>query len=410
MKERVADLIGPRAKAMWVMTFHSACVRILRREATRLGLRSTFSIYDAADSQRLMTMVLRDLDLDPKRYQPAGVLARGEQPQERPRRRGVVCRPGRLRRLAGRRGQHPPGADGVAGLHRLPAPAPAGQRHGLRRPHHDDRPSPAGVPGRRRALPPPVPPHPRRRVPGHQRRAVPAGQGARRAAARRRRPGPRRAAGRAVRRRRRRPVDLRLPRRDDPQHRRVRGGLPPGAHHPPGAELPVDPDDPAGGQRGHRPQREAPGQEPVDRQRRRRADRRLRRRQRARRGGVRRQADRPPRRHRGRPPQGRRDLLPHQRAVPGLRGGARPGRDALQGRRRHPVLRAQGDQGRAGLPAGRLQPGRHGQPAPHHQRAQARHRRAGRGVRRAARRPRADPLRRRARPGRRRARASPPAR
>lgn len=70
MKERVADLVGPRAKAMWVMTFHSACVRILRREASRLGLKSTFSIYDAADSQRLMTLVVRDLDLDPKRYQP----------------------------------------------------------------------------------------------------------------------------------------------------------------------------------------------------------------------------------------------------------------------------------------------------------------------------------------------------
>src|SRR3954451_24660959 len=70
MRERVASLVGPRAKAMWVMTFHSACVRILRREAARLGLKSTFSIYDAADSQRLMTLVLRDLDLDPKRYQP----------------------------------------------------------------------------------------------------------------------------------------------------------------------------------------------------------------------------------------------------------------------------------------------------------------------------------------------------
>ena len=70
MKERVSELVGPRAKAMWVLTFHSACVRILRREATRLGLKSTFSIYDAADSQRLMTLVLRDLDLDPKRYQP----------------------------------------------------------------------------------------------------------------------------------------------------------------------------------------------------------------------------------------------------------------------------------------------------------------------------------------------------
>ncbi|MEP6854238.1 MAG: UvrD-helicase domain-containing protein, partial [Pedococcus sp.] len=70
MRERVASLVGPRAKAMWVMTFHSACVRILRREAGKVGLKSTFSIYDAADSQRLMAMVMRDLDLDPKRYPP----------------------------------------------------------------------------------------------------------------------------------------------------------------------------------------------------------------------------------------------------------------------------------------------------------------------------------------------------
>ena len=70
MRERVAALVGPRAKAMWVMTFHSACVRILRREAGKVGLKSTFSIYDAADSQRLMALVMRDLDLDPKRYPP----------------------------------------------------------------------------------------------------------------------------------------------------------------------------------------------------------------------------------------------------------------------------------------------------------------------------------------------------
>ena len=70
MRERVSSLVGPRAKAMWVMTFHSACVRILRREAPKVGLRSTFSIYDAADSQRLMSMVIRDMDLDPKRYNP----------------------------------------------------------------------------------------------------------------------------------------------------------------------------------------------------------------------------------------------------------------------------------------------------------------------------------------------------
>ncbi|MGL5818645.1 MAG: DNA helicase PcrA [Phycicoccus sp.] len=70
MRERVGALVGPRARAMWVMTFHSACVRILRREADKVGLRSSFSIYDAADSQRLMSMVLRDMDLDPKRYNP----------------------------------------------------------------------------------------------------------------------------------------------------------------------------------------------------------------------------------------------------------------------------------------------------------------------------------------------------
>ncbi|MGN6301096.1 MAG: UvrD-helicase domain-containing protein, partial [Angustibacter sp.] len=70
MKERVAALVGQRAASMWVSTFHSACVRILRREATKVGLRSSFSIYDAADSQRLMAMVCRELDLDPKRYPP----------------------------------------------------------------------------------------------------------------------------------------------------------------------------------------------------------------------------------------------------------------------------------------------------------------------------------------------------
>ncbi|MBK7721334.1 MAG: DNA helicase PcrA [Austwickia sp.] len=70
MRERVQALIGPRAKAMWVSTFHSACVRILRREAGSVGLKSGFSIYDAADSQRLMAMVVRELDLDPKRYPP----------------------------------------------------------------------------------------------------------------------------------------------------------------------------------------------------------------------------------------------------------------------------------------------------------------------------------------------------
>lgn len=74
MKERVEELVGRRARIMWVSTFHSACVRILRKEIDRLGFKSNFSIYDAADSKRLMTLVLKDLDLDPKRHQPGAVL------------------------------------------------------------------------------------------------------------------------------------------------------------------------------------------------------------------------------------------------------------------------------------------------------------------------------------------------
>jgi DNA helicase II / ATP-dependent DNA helicase PcrA len=74
MRERVAALVGRRAHAMWVSTFHSMCVRILRREAKTLGFTTSFSIYDQADSQRLMTLVSRDLDLDPKRF-PARSLA-----------------------------------------------------------------------------------------------------------------------------------------------------------------------------------------------------------------------------------------------------------------------------------------------------------------------------------------------
>ncbi|WP_104106005.1 DNA helicase PcrA [Nocardioides sp. 616] len=74
MKERVEELVGKRARLMWVSTFHSSCVRILRKESDRLGLKSSFSIYDAADSKRLITLVLKDLELDPKRYQPGAVL------------------------------------------------------------------------------------------------------------------------------------------------------------------------------------------------------------------------------------------------------------------------------------------------------------------------------------------------
>jgi DNA helicase-2/ATP-dependent DNA helicase PcrA len=70
MQERVASLVGPVARRMWVSTFHAACTRILRREASVLGFRSQFSIYDQQDSVRVVDYVRRDLDLDPKRFPP----------------------------------------------------------------------------------------------------------------------------------------------------------------------------------------------------------------------------------------------------------------------------------------------------------------------------------------------------
>ncbi|GLP73895.1 DNA helicase [Mycobacterium antarcticum] len=71
MRERVVNLIGPRARSMWVSTFHSTCVRILRNQASLLpGLNSNFSIYDADDSRRLLMMIAKDMGLDTKRYSP----------------------------------------------------------------------------------------------------------------------------------------------------------------------------------------------------------------------------------------------------------------------------------------------------------------------------------------------------
>ncbi len=75
MKERVERGLGPVARAIWIMTFHSACGRILRREAERLGYRSNFTIYDQADQVRLVKACLEELDRDPKRFVPRGIHA-----------------------------------------------------------------------------------------------------------------------------------------------------------------------------------------------------------------------------------------------------------------------------------------------------------------------------------------------
>ncbi|MFL5916916.1 MAG: ATP-dependent helicase [Gaiellaceae bacterium] len=73
MRDRVQELVGPPARAAWVMTFHSACGRILRREAERLGYRSNFTIYDGADQIRLVRRCLEELERDPKRFTPRGI-------------------------------------------------------------------------------------------------------------------------------------------------------------------------------------------------------------------------------------------------------------------------------------------------------------------------------------------------
>ena len=76
MRERTAKLIGPEGRRVWVSTFHSACVRILREHHDAVGLKSTFSIYDMQDSQRLLSMVLKDQGVDTKRFTPRMVSGR----------------------------------------------------------------------------------------------------------------------------------------------------------------------------------------------------------------------------------------------------------------------------------------------------------------------------------------------
>lgn len=76
MRERLAALVGPEAEHMWISTFHSACVRILRRDGKEIGLTSGFSIYDTADCERLIKLISGDLNIDTKRYTPRMLLGK----------------------------------------------------------------------------------------------------------------------------------------------------------------------------------------------------------------------------------------------------------------------------------------------------------------------------------------------
>ena len=88
MRSRVAELVGPRAERMWVSTFHSACVRILRAHGDRLGFKGSFTIYDDADSRRLVEIIARELDIDTKKMSPRSIL--GQISQAKSRQQGPV--------------------------------------------------------------------------------------------------------------------------------------------------------------------------------------------------------------------------------------------------------------------------------------------------------------------------------
>src|ERR687883_1857669 len=75
MRSRLEGLLGDTARRIWILTFHAACGRILRREAPRLGYRSNFTIYDSADQVRLTKACLEELERDPKRFTPRGIHA-----------------------------------------------------------------------------------------------------------------------------------------------------------------------------------------------------------------------------------------------------------------------------------------------------------------------------------------------
>ena len=336
---------------MWVMTFHSACARMLRADAERLGYTRGFTIYDEQDSLRLVKNCVEELDVDPKRFAPRGI------------RRQISDAKNQLLdaeayKLKVESFFEQTAAD-VYGLYEQRLHAR--QRDGLRRPAVPLREPVRALRGGARPLPAELPARAGRRVPGHQPGPVPLAAAALGGA-----PQP-------LRRRRRRPVDLPLSRRRHPQHPRLRGRLPGRPGGQARAELPLHADDPERVQRGDREQPLAQGQVALERARRRRPGARARARGRARRGALRGVRDRAARR-RGRVARRGRRLLPDQRPEPRARGHARALRGRLPGDRRHALLRAQGDQGRARLPHAAREPGRHGGVHARGQRAQARHR------------------------------------
>ncbi len=118
LKDRLERMLGEAANDIWACTFHSACVRILRRDAERLGFTSSFSIYDTADCQSLMKRILKDMDLDEKSYP-------GDQPRQgRPAQSEGISGAGQNERRRAKEQNRP-------GLRRIHAPSVCRKRDGF---------------------------------------------------------------------------------------------------------------------------------------------------------------------------------------------------------------------------------------------------------------------------------------
>ena len=142
MRERLAVMLGGTARAIWILTFHAACGRILRREAERLGYRSSFTIYDDQDQVRLVKACLEELGKDPKRFSPRGIHHQISQAKNQ-----LVSPEEYTKRVASFWDQT------VAEVVRaVPAAPPRVERRRLRRPDHAHRRGARAVPGGAHAL------------------------------------------------------------------------------------------------------------------------------------------------------------------------------------------------------------------------------------------------------------------
>ena len=355
MRERVTTLIGDDAKSVWLSTFHALCARLLRREAPKIGLSRDFVIYDSSDQVAVVKQALRELNIAPELVPPRMALSR------------ISHAKNRMEGPDSLRGQWNLRDEQIAKVFEKYIDRAEGQQRArLRRSAAQDRGALRDVRADSELLLAQVPLRDGRRVPGHQPAAVPAD------------PRPRRGAPQPGGRRRSRSVDLQVARRRPAQHPRLRARLRRSAHRPARAELPFDPDHPGRRVRGDQPEPQPQGQAALDRSQGRLAHPLLPRQRRARGGRLHRPHGEAGARRRRRGDG--RGALSHQLAVARDRRLADARGRALQDHRRRPVLRAQGDQGRARLHEAGDQPARRREPAAGDQRAGARHRQGRDGL------------------------------